>query len=389
MSQPTTHSVFSPSSAHRWLECQGSVELLMKYGLDDAINDYTTRGTRIHEWAAWILTHYDSLEAYTDLVNSATCNADILGIEEAKNYVEYVASYYEPGDQIGIESKVCLGSLYPEMKGYVDAFIIKKQTQEIHIFDLKTGFINITARNNPQLMLYAYGVLTNYTDTESIKNIRLHIVQCKPNYSNNNMCTITVSDLMSFIAGVRSVIDDIKKGSFGYKEGEYCKYCPVSTHCKKVKESMSKVCKDIENVDIESESIDKLSELVYNYTKYESVIEKCKQRIKQSLEDGKSNDYFTLQTRKAFNQNWNIPDHRIFTTLYEKYPFFFELMQNENEDITQFFTIKLPSYLSLRRALYNRRDLDEHELSNILTYLQDCQIPDEEAEKVTILKRKP
>lgn len=391
MDEPTTtHSIISPSSAYRWMQCTGSVELLFKHEIKESTSQYAQRGIRIHQWAAWLLLHPDKLEAYSDLLLTATCNDDVLGIEEASNYAQYFCSFFDTEDKYGIEESICFDDIYPGMKGSVDSYIIKKQRKEVHIFDLKTGYMNITAKGNSQLMLYAWGVINKHSNPQAVKTIYLHIVQTNSVRYNTNIHVISIEELVNFILAVKAITYQIQHNKFYYKEGEYCKYCPVAVHCDKVLSNIQGVISSMENQDIDSLPLDKLSELVYNYTKYEPIIEKCKELIKSKLiEEQEPNKYFTIQTKKAANQNWKKPDHIILFELCDKYPFFFELLSKPNEDVKSFFNIKLPPFSVLKRALYNRRDLDECDLNNILTYLEGLEKSDEEVERISILKRNP
>ena len=77
----STHAKFSPSGAHRWMTCPGSIKA--EEGLPDNGNKYAERGTRAHSLAHYLLDPVNAPFAESDDRDmSTTCEA----------YVNYVQS---------------------------------------------------------------------------------------------------------------------------------------------------------------------------------------------------------------------------------------------------------------------------------------------------------
>lgn len=378
------HSLLSPSSAYRWLECQGCIELLLNHKVNEnSTSQHAERGSKIHEYAATILSSIDTMIAYSKLMQATGNNEDKIAIEEAKNYVDYVNSFYNKNDIINIEKDVPLYDIYPNTKGTVDSYIIKKDRNELHVFDLKTGYIKVSSENNPQLMLYAYGILQLHSYID-IDLIYLHIIQDNDKLFNTNYYAISKTKLLEFISKVKEIAKKISINEFEYKEGSHCKYCPVSQYCYKIKESISKVCNDINTA---SDDIDNLSRIVYEYTKYESIIEKYKQIIKDYLIQGGENELYDIQYRKGKSNAYTIPDHELFMHLLEKYP----IIENHiklSPDVDSFVNIKLAPPAKIKKELYNQYQYDKIELDTIMNDIQNYITPDDEVEKIPILYKK-
>lgn len=382
------HSLLSPSSAHRWLECPGSIELLLMNKIDStSSNTYAVKGNLIHGYAAYLLSSNNILSAYENLINECKNNTERIGVEEAKNYVDYVNSFKHENDILQIERMVPLYDIYSNMTGTVDSYIINKERSELHVFDLKTGFIKVKAENNPQLLLYAYGVLCAHDDID-IDLIYLHIVQDNHKVYNTNNFAINKKDLLEFISKVKSIANDISMNIFSYKEGDYCKYCPVSQYCHKVQQNMMNISNEIAKNDDtgDSNDISKISEIVYIYSKYEPIIEKYKQIIKDYLMQGGVDNKYELQYRKSRNSNYSISDDKLFLNLYNEYDIIKTYI--ENEGIDAIATIKMASPVKLIKELKKYDNADVNQINRIIQDINDCVLDDDEIEKTPFLCKK-
>jgi hypothetical protein len=66
----------------------------------------------------------------------------------------------------------------PDGFGTIDSAVIDLKERAAHIFDLKYGKgIAVDATENSQGLLYAIGLLHDYSDSYDIKEVFIHIVQ--------------------------------------------------------------------------------------------------------------------------------------------------------------------------------------------------------------------
>jgi len=205
------HSKISPSGASRWMACMMSANVSEDniYTPVEEDNPIAVEGTRLHDVAEKLLERESS--AFS-------------GVEDVVvDYVKYVRNLAE-SSTIHIETKVTFKYLM-DFRGYVDAWIFKDGV--LHVIDLKTGFIPVSAYKNPQLQLYALGIYNDLIAMDyKIESICLHIHQSSVgNVSNWEM---SVGDLIDF----ESVLIESLRVTDSVETGEHCKYCPVRFNCK-------------------------------------------------------------------------------------------------------------------------------------------------------------
>ncbi|MBR0574180.1 MULTISPECIES: DUF2800 domain-containing protein [Pasteurellaceae] len=265
---PTKHALLSPSGAHRWLNCQGS--LLLESQFENTTSDAAIEGTTAHALAEICLTE-----------NKAP--ADFLGkileegfVEVDKDMVEYISTYIQEirsaaqGSILHIEEKVDI-SPYLEQKdvfGTVDALIISND--EIQVHDLKYGMgVKVDAKNNEQLQMYALGAYALYQFGFDIKQVRMVIHQVRLNSISE--WVISIDDLLKFgekakqkAAQVIAIYDsgELKKQDFNPQD-KTCKFCKAKAHCKALAQHVADlVADDFVNLDEEidlSSGINKLA----------------------------------------------------------------------------------------------------------------------------------
>lgn len=164
---PQEHALLSPSAAHRWMRCRGSVRLESE--LPDSSSEDAAEGTAAHECAAECLIQgRDALE----FVGRHMSN----GVEVTAGMADYVQLYVDDllnAEMLGdmkIEQKIQIGrvlGLPPEaIFGTADATVDGESF--LGVYDLKYGRgVAVDAESNEQLCLYAIGKIGEmFTDKE-------------------------------------------------------------------------------------------------------------------------------------------------------------------------------------------------------------------------------
>ena len=212
----TTHSKkFSPSSAHRWINCPGSVRLLEK--ITHRIirsEDHAEEGTKAHELSETLIAANDH-ETYSDH-------------EFYENVLEYVESV-KANDNYVIERKVSFNKTFGIKGGFgTPDCVVFHEFGDLEVKDFKYGFVSVSSIDNEQLMLYALGAIGTYKLNPA--NIKLSIYQ--PRIKNYSSHTITRDELGDFKEKALKSIIKIENDSDELIVGEkQCRYCDVRHLC--------------------------------------------------------------------------------------------------------------------------------------------------------------
>lgn len=238
MSDGTKHALLSPSSSHGWLACAGQPAMCADKPNDD--NEYSSEGTAMHSLAALCLNEKKDAAAYQGrrfAVGHRTFDMDEDRCAVVQTYLDNVRIYAE-GNELMVEQALPIGHITGEQgaEGTGDAVIITADGEELQLHDLKCGRgVTVSARNNPQLMLYALGALELVSVLGySPKRFRLVIHQPRVNTAPDEW-DCTFNDLMSF------KVDVVKRASVAmtaYKFranwiGKSEDYLTAGDHCAK------------------------------------------------------------------------------------------------------------------------------------------------------------
>lgn len=189
------HALLSPSSAHRWLACPGSV--MLESQLPEESSEFAAEGTVAHTVAALCLTENYGAHAYVgrifDDIEVTSDMADFVQI-----YVDAVREYAKGGELL-VEQRVPIGHVTGEENaaGTSDAIVILDD--EIIVIDLKFGRgVIVDAKENDQGRMYALGAL-HLVGLLGVEPKRVRIVISQPRVAAApSEWDCTVEDLQAF-----------------------------------------------------------------------------------------------------------------------------------------------------------------------------------------------
>lgn len=187
----STHAVFSPSGAKKWMTCTGSVA--MEANEPDDTSEYADEGTAAHWLGSTCLTEGKRAEAYLgriihvingvywpggnapkppllkghkrNIEREFAVTADMA--EHVNTYIDNIRKFSVlPGAEVMVEERVPISHITGEKdaEGTSDTVIyVPGEVDELQVHDLKFGYgVKVYAKENPQGMMYLLGALRKF-----------------------------------------------------------------------------------------------------------------------------------------------------------------------------------------------------------------------------------
>lgn len=219
------HALLTPSSAHRWLKCTKAPRFEEQFPRTES--EFAKEGTTAHEVCEAILRKKDQ-----EVKDIAGVTDDMkMYANHYNSYIQEIANTYKD-PLIEIETRLDLSDYIPESFGTADCIIIGDN--DLHVIDYKYGLgVEVSALNNPQMMIYALGALSKYGWMyEGITKVHMHIFQPRM----HNICESSMSVIQLKEWGESVLVRKAKEAFNGegeYRVGEWCRFCRGGGACKK------------------------------------------------------------------------------------------------------------------------------------------------------------
>lgn len=225
----TGHSIFGPSSAHRWMRCPRS--LIAGHLAGDNPTYYAAEGSIAHWLAEDWLTNGNP---YKHL--GTVHEKDGFEIEITEEMISYVEEYVdicqsEQVDRSFVEVKVNLSKYTPVPSfGTSDWSGIWLSQRKLKVKDFKYGKVWVDPEDNEQGQAYALGVFEEWDWLYDFQEIEIQIAQ--PRRDNYDVWTIDRQALLDFGERYRAAAHEAWDPEAPYRPDPVaCEYCPARTTC--------------------------------------------------------------------------------------------------------------------------------------------------------------
>lgn len=224
-----SHALLSPSSSHRWMACPPSARLEEMF--PSTTSEAAEEGTLAHHIAEISLNRYiDVIDRETaskmlaDAYLDPAYTLDMPGY--VSMYVDNVTDVMKEGASLLVEYQVDLSKYVPGSYGTVDAAVFTADT--LHIFDLKYGKgVKVDAEENPQLMMYALGMLESIV----VDKVVCHIVQ--PRLYSHSTYEISAAELQAWgNRTLKHTAIEAYTGAGEFCTGDHCRFCKAKGVCR-------------------------------------------------------------------------------------------------------------------------------------------------------------
>ena len=246
--QDSDHASKAPSAANEWINCPGSIN--KGKGIEQGCAPEAMLGTAAHSLASVCLNESVEPDIYDGEVMMVQDGkwVDTFKVDDnmhlaVSEYTEFCASLEEPGCSVGIEERVDLTWLHPELHGTLDFECFNRKKKILDVVDYKHGEgVSVSPELNYQLMIYAIGCISMLKNRGLIKQqaakeievIRLNIVQPRDRNNPQSVRTWAISymDLEQWMFNILTpAVHRTDDPLAPLLAGPWCTWCNASAIC--------------------------------------------------------------------------------------------------------------------------------------------------------------
>lgn len=361
----STHAQLSPSKAHRWTVCPGSIREEAKY--PDTSGAAAVDGTHSHTLLERALTDDLDPTMYVGKLLDDHEGEFIVDKDRANRVAMAYAHVQHRAKELDAlmvvaESRVDPAALLgrDDCSGTVDVQI--HTLTHVDIIDYKDGMGVVGAKDNQQLELYALGVLA---DNPHIKSVRMTIIQ--PKLAQRGMKAITSYDMLAIDLLAR--VEQYKAAAAATDNpdaplvpGEsQCKFCKAKGSCSALASNVMEALSMFQSIDIAQQAADKnpnelsdqqIREIVESAPLVRQLLEAVEAEALRRFEAG-----VTISGLKAVygrgTRSWSLPEEEMADKLVKM-----------GIPKTAIFETKLITPAKAEKLTWEKRDGEKKQLSD-------------------------
>lgn len=335
MTEEAAHARFSPSGAHRWVNCTGS--LALEQDFPDDSSDFADEGTGAHTLASMVLLEKTpKCSAYLgrrlDIRPGKTIEVTTEMCDEVQKYVDFVRGCEKTGMTLCVEQKVDFSALLglEPGEGFGTADAVLFGDGHITVVDLKYGKgVRVDAEENMQLMLYALGAIESFSMLDDFQTITMVIHQ--PRIEGGvSIWHQDIARLQEFAreaataavdvkAAMRAKADNwskVKAEAFLHPGKKTCQWCKAKSTCpalgKHVQETIGAQFDDLTQVkqaveDVASSGDNYLANAMAAADLLENFIKAVRAEVERRLLAGKPISGWKLVEGRKGSRKWSDP----------------------------------------------------------------------------------
>lgn len=271
------HSLYSPSSAERWLRCSKSLDYTQS-----TTNTASEEGTMLH-LVAYLCGKYgiseDAFLGFKHYIETREYEVSDDHLEILAPGLEYISAHRRHM-LVGFEEKVNLGSILPDQFGTVDFYAYDGHT--LTVIDWKFGRVPVLISRNEQMMLYGYGIWDRLGRPKDI-DIVLVCLQPRVTFSPKTY-ELTVAELEEF---GEKVSKHYKKEERSAEPGRVqCLYCPGKKLCGAYSEYIWDMLEGIMETPVGQLTIAQKAKIILNKKLIENAIKDIEEDLKVQYNQG-------------------------------------------------------------------------------------------------------
>lgn len=315
-----SHAVYSPSGAHRWWACPGSLGLEQLE--PNTSSSYAREGTAAHLLAAKTLDSGSDINMFLGAQLEVEGQVFVVDQEMTNKVGVYVNRVREcaVGGTLYVEHKLYFGQMIgqkdEEAYGTGDAVVLLPDELQVH--DLKYGRgERVDAyewferpdglkqmKPNKQLGLYALGAMHAYALSHEFRRVRLFIHQPRLNHLSESL--FSVEEMGAFAEEARAAAA-LAAANFSIAEpllvpGEkQCRWCRRKAKCPALQKAV------LESIDPSADGDDSLATLLARVDMIEDWCRSIRERARETLLRGDPVPGYKLVEGKKGNRSW-VPD---------------------------------------------------------------------------------
>lgn len=232
------HSPLAPSSAYRWVFCEGSVALEAAYPETEE-DESAAEGTAAHHAGAEMLL---GREPGTVAPNGVVLTEEML--DGAQMWVDDVRSIGAPVSELQVEQRVYMPRIHAQAYGTPDTWLFVPTTGTVYVWDFKFGHGVVEHFENWQLIAYVCGILDLLgIDGRNDEHIwcDLRVVQPRTYHREGRVRSwrVRASDLRGYFNRLNLAAHAAMRPGAATRTGSYCLHCNAAANCETLRKAVT------------------------------------------------------------------------------------------------------------------------------------------------------